>query len=49
MKRLIVAPINIKSRLISMIEKEATYKQDGLFILKQLFSDSGIILLPKAP
>ncbi len=44
MKRLIVAPINIKSRLISMIEKEATYKQDGLIILKaNSLVDSDII------
>jgi len=44
MKRLIVAPINIKSRLIEMIEKEAEYKEEGLIILKaNSLVDSDII------
>ncbi len=44
MKRLIVAPIYIKSRLLDMIEREASYREDGLIILKaNSLVDSDII------
>jgi len=44
MKRLIVAPIYIKSRLIDMIEREASFKGDGMIILKaNSLVDSDII------
>jgi polyphosphate kinase len=34
LKRLIIAPLSIKPKLISMIEEEATHKEQGLIILK---------------
>ncbi len=34
LKRLIIAPLSIKPKLISMIEEEATHKERGLIILK---------------
>ncbi len=34
LKRLIIAPTDIKPKLMSMIEKEASYKEKGHIILK---------------
>ncbi len=34
LKKLIIAPLGIKPKLISMIEEEATHKEEGLIILK---------------
>jgi polyphosphate kinase len=34
LKKLIIAPTSIKSKLLSLIEKESSYKKDGLIILK---------------
>jgi polyphosphate kinase len=34
LKKLIMAPTDIKPKLLDMIEKEASYKEDGLIILK---------------
>jgi len=34
LKKLIIAPTNIKSKLLALIEKESSYRENGLIILK---------------